>query len=143
MEKLIKDMRVLDVDTDPETDQRIMQDALKARKKIISAKNRPNVLRIAKFAAAALIMIAGFIFVTQQAAKEKHEPQKIIPTQKSLSELTTIASMNFAYRREGMKGLNEICDKAIYLAGPRPAKISLKDLLEDFNEKNTERDTEL
>ena len=74
IEKLIRDSRVLDVNTNAETDRRILGDALKVQeqmKKTKSAPSRPIVWRIimksriTKFATVAVIIIAVVIGINQ------------------------------------------------------------------------------
>ena len=106
---------------------------------------RPNIwwsickTEITKLTAAAAIIIAIGLFVIQHRPAEKTEPAKVSEITKSPAELTTLASLTIAYRKGGMELVEEICDKAVTLAGPRPAKISIQDLLEKTNGGNSER----
>jgi hypothetical protein len=72
IEKLIRESNVLDVDTSSKMDQRIIEDALNAQKKIKETKlagTQPDIWRIimksriSKLAAAAAIMIAALLAI--------------------------------------------------------------------------------
>lgn len=94
---------------------------------------------IAKLAAAAVIIIAiGFLAVHQRPAEKTGTP-KISKVTKSPAELMTLASLTFAYRRGGMEAVEEICDRAFKMVGPRPTRMSMQDLFEEFNGQNSER----
>jgi ABC-type phosphate/phosphonate transport system substrate-binding protein len=45
-------------------------------------------------------------------------------------DVTTYGSLLMAYRTGGMEKLDQLCDKALGLAGPWPADISMRELLE-------------
>jgi hypothetical protein len=106
---------------------------------------QPNVWRmiwknpITRIAAAVVIIVnVSFLIVllnpNKQAGTAKTAQYHISP-----AELTTFASLSFAYRKGGMEMVEQMCDKALTMAGPRPAKISMQDLLEKNNGKNPER----
>ena len=98
--------------------------------------------RITKLAAAAVIIIAISFLVVRFGPNKPSDTVKIAQVGKSPAELTTFGTLIFAYRRGGMKMVEQMCDKALTMAGPRPAGISVQDLLENYNGKNPER-TEL
>jgi hypothetical protein len=57
----------------------------------------------------------------------------------SPADLTTFASFSFAYRRGGMEMIEQMCDKALAMSGPRLAGISMHEFLEENNHEDSER----
>jgi hypothetical protein len=53
--------------------------------------------------------------------------------------MMTAMSLTIAYRRGGLEAVEQQCEKAIEMLGPRPKTISVQELLEDFNSENSER----
>lgn len=139
LEKVIKQLRRT---TTPETDERILEDAfaaLRQRKQTVSEPSIWRILiksRITKFAAAAVIIMAiSFAVLHRGTTVQPDSSELTVAKSKSPAELTTLASLSFAYRQGGMERVEQICDKAIAMAGPRPAGISVHDLLGELNGK--------
>jgi len=94
-----------------------------------------NILKssITKLAAAALIILAiGFLMIHLDSG-EKVDTSDITTVKKSPAELLTVASLNIAFRRGGIEAVEKQCDKAIDKLGPRPAMITVRELLGGFN----------
>lgn len=112
---------------------------LKSRAGQASSVPQPNIWRIifkspiTKFAAAAVIIIAIAISVVHMGPGEQVETPDVGKVAKSPAELMTMASLTLAYRRGGIEAVEEICDKAFKLVGPRPTSLSVQQLLEEFN----------
>ena len=98
--------------------------------------------RIARFAAAAAIIITICLFLTQYGPNKQLETQQIVRTTDSPAKLTTLATLSFAYRQGGMEMVEQVCDKALKMAGQRPANISMQEFFEEINNGKSER-TEL
>jgi len=96
---------------------------------------------ITKIAAAAVIIIAVGLFLVHRGPGEQVKPTEVAKVTKSPAEMMTLASFTFAYRRGGIEAVEEMCDKAFKMAGPRPAKVSIQELLEEFNGQDLERKT--
>lgn len=96
---------------------------------------------ITKLAAAAVIIIAVGLFLVHRGPGEQVKPTEVAKVAKSPAEMMTLASFTFAYRRGGIEAVEEMCDKAFKMAGPRPAKVSIQELLEEFNGQDLERKT--
>ncbi len=118
---------------------------LKSRSGQDSRVYQPNIWRIIikspimRIAAAVIIIVIGF-FVIHNRPVERVESPEVLAVSKSPAELTTFASLTFAYRQGGIELFEEMCDRAISLAGPRPAEISVQKLLKEFNRRNSERE---
>ena len=112
-----------------------------------SSRRQPSVWRIVrqspitKLAAAAVIIIAVGLFLVHRGPDEQIKPTEVAKVTKSPAEMMTMASLTFAYRRGGIEAVEEICDKAFKMVGPRPASLSVRQLLEELNGngKNSER----
>ena len=108
---------------------------------------QPNIWRtilkspITKLAAAAVIIIAVGLFLVHRGPGEQIKPTEVAKAAKSPAEMMTLASFTFAYHRGGIEAVEEICDKAFKMVGPRPAKVSIQELLEEFNGQDLERKT--
>ena len=96
---------------------------------------------ITKLAAAAVIIIAVGLFLVHRGPDEQIKPTEVTKVAKSPAEMMTLASFTFAYRRGGIEAVEEMCDKAFKMVGPRPAKVSIQELLEEFNGQDLERKT--
>lgn len=106
------------------------------------AKQRPSTIqpgfwkivlhnRLVKLAAAVIIIAMGLLIVHQ--VPHKHEPTQIAKKPKSAAEMLTMASLSTAYRLGGMEEVERQYEKAMELLGPQPAKITVKELLAEFN----------
>lgn len=89
--------------------------------------------RITKLAAAAVIIIAVGLFLIHRGPDEQGKPTEVAKIAKSPAEMMTLASFTFAYRHGGMEAVEEICDKAFKMMGPRPSSLSVRELFEELN----------
>jgi len=96
---------------------------------------------ITKVAAAAVIIIAVGLFLVHRGPGEQVKPTEAAKVAKSPAEMVTLASFTFAYRHGGMEAVEEICDKAFKIMGPRPSSLSVRELFEEINGngQNSER----
>jgi len=149
-EKYIKDIYAdkLQITTSSNLDKRVLANSMSTLEDLkdeYSANTHPNIWRtivksrITKLAAAAVIIIAISFLVVRFSPNKPSDTVKIAQAGKSPAELTTLGTLSFAYRRGGMEMVEKMCDKALTMAGPRPAEISIQDLLENYNGKNPER----
>ena len=112
---------------------------LKSRAAQVSSARQPNIWRrvaqskITKLAAAAVIIIAVGLFLVHRGPDEQIKPTEVAKAAKSPAEMVTLASFTFAYRHGGMEALEEICDKAFKMMGPRPSSLSVRELFEELN----------
>ena len=117
----------------------------RARQSSRPSRSQPKVWRmfwkhpITRIAAAAVIVISISFLIFSLNPNEQADTDKTTQSHKSPAELTTFASLSFAYRKGGMEMVEQMCDKALTMAGPRPAEISVQDLLEQNNGENPER----
>lgn len=95
----------------------------------------PSVLKspITKLAAAALIILAIGFFMIHLGTGEKVITPDVTTVSKSPAEMLTVMSLNIAYRRGGMEAVERQCEQAIEKLGPRPAEITIKQILTEFN----------
>ena len=111
----------------------------RARQSSMSSRSQPNVWRmiwknpITRIASAAVIIIAVGFFAVHQSPDEQIEKRGVSQVTMSPVEMMTVASLNIAYRRGGMDAVEEQCDKVCEMLGLRPEKISIQELLADFN----------
>lgn len=123
-EKLIKDVYTnkIHVTTNSNLDKRILANSMSTLEKVKSKKPVNSQLsiwriiaksKIAQITAAAVIIIAVSLFLVQQKQPGEIEKQQIIQELKSPAEITTFASLTFAYRQgEGMEMVEIIFDEA-------------------------------
>jgi len=126
------------VTTNQQMDSRTLHDSFAAMQQTIQAK--PGALRVIiknrtiRFTTAAAILIAAItLFIVHQGTDEKDETVNVTGITKSPAELLTVASLNMAYRRGGIKAIEKQCDEAVDNLGPQPEDITIKELLTDFN----------
>ena len=88
--------------------------------------------KIAKFAAAAVIVVAVGVFIVQRVPDEQIKNHKMPEVAKSPAEMMTAMSLNIAYRRGGMEEVEKQCDKAFEMLGPKQTSISVQRLLAEL-----------
>jgi len=100
---------------------------------------QPSILKVilksplTKLAAAAVIIIAISFFIVHQNPSEKADTTIISKVPKSPAEMQAILSLSIAYRRGGIEAVDRQCQKAIEMLGPRPAEITIQQILTEFN----------
>lgn len=83
-------------------------------------------------AAIAFAVLLGFAVALRLGRPpETHAPEPIQPSTPALAEMVTSWSMSRAFAAGGLQALDEHFCKTSKLAGPRPACLSVQDLLED------------
>lgn len=95
---------------------------------------------LTKLAAAAVIIIAVGLFLVHRGSSEKVETPKVAKAAKSAAGLTTVISLEAAYRRGGLEAVEQQCDKAVRVLGARLDGISAGQLIRDFNIEKQERE---
>ena len=129
------------VTTSRQMDKRTLDDSFAAMEQTIrtkSADHKPSVHRIIilsrmiKLTAAAAVIIVGIgllaIFVHQGPGE-----QPVLKVVKSPTKMMTAMSLTMAYRRGGIDAVDEQCEKAIRMLGPRPLRLTLGQLLAENN----------
>ena len=137
IEKFVK-VRKPHVTTSRQMDKRTLNDSFTAMEQTIRAKSaghKPSTARIItlsrmmKLTAAAAVIIVGIsFFIAHQGPSEQSTTTKFLETVESPSEIMTMKSLTIAYRRGGIEGIENQCEKALKILGPQPASISLGDL---------------
>ncbi|MFZ2146480.1 MAG: hypothetical protein WAV28_04595 [Sedimentisphaerales bacterium] len=95
---------------------------------------QPSILKVilksplTKLAAAAVIIVGISFFIAHQGPSEQGITTKSLKTVESPSEIMTMKSLTIAYRRSGIEGIENQCEKALKILGPQPASVSLGDL---------------
>ena len=92
--------------------------------------------------ACVLVIVAIGLLIFHTGPDKQDVAVKVSVAGQSPGELTTFASFSFAYRRGGMEMVEKVCDKALKMAGQRPANISMQEFSEEINNEKSER-TEL
>jgi hypothetical protein len=140
IEKFVKD-RKPHVTTSRQMDRRILDDSFAAMDQTIRTKStelkpiahgiiiRSRVIKLAA-AAAVIIVATGLIavFVRQGPGEQNGSSYDQSPT-----KMMSAISLTMAYRRGGIDALDEQCEKAIRMLGPRPLRLTLGQLLKENN----------
>jgi hypothetical protein len=139
IEKRIENVKIV---VDAEANERVFGNILQAFGKSEtkqSAETQPNmwrtiiVSRITR-AAAIIVVIAAIGFsVFYRSPGEQAATDKTSEVAKSPAEMLTFMSLSMAYRRGGIEALEQQCEKAFEMLGPRPAAVSTQDLLTELN----------
>jgi translation initiation factor 2B subunit (eIF-2B alpha/beta/delta family) len=126
------------VTTGRRMDKQTLNDSFAAMEQTIRAKSAdhkpstPRIItlsRMMKLTAAAAVIIVGIsFFIAQQDPSEQGITTKLLETIESPSQIMTMKSLKIAYRRGGIEGIENQCEKALKILGPQPASISLGDL---------------
>ena len=132
IEKLISKINVTSASQSDEKLNEILQAQEKSKTK--SAGSAPEIWSLLtkfhapRIAAAVVLLICISLFVlnlNNHPEKEETGLARASLKYDTPSELTTIASLRFAYRQGGMDMLEETFDKALRLVGQKPADISI------------------
>ncbi len=100
---------------------------------------QPNILKVflksplTKIAAAAVIILAVSFFIAPQGPDEQADTTTVSKATKSPVEMMTALSLERAFRRGGIKAVENQCEQALKLLGPRTASLSSQELLSEFN----------
>jgi hypothetical protein len=89
--------------------------------------------RLTRFAAAAVILIVAGLFFIHDRPTGQTQDHVRAEVAKSPIEMIKAKSLNLAYRRGGMEAVERQYDEAFKNAGPRPAKLTIEDVLAEFN----------
>ncbi len=95
--------------------------------------NWPRIIRspFVRLAAAAVLIVA-IVLLIPHPAPDRPVPEPPAQAVKSPTEMMTGMSLAMAYRRGGMEALDRQLDETIRLFGSAQPKLSMRDLLEDF-----------
>ena len=142
IEKFVR-VRKPHVATSRQMDKRTLDDSFAAMEQTIQAKSaghKPSTARIIilsrmmKLTAAAAVIIVGIsLYIAHQGPSEQGITTKFLEVVESPSEIMTMRSLTIAYRRGGIEGIENQCEKALKILGPQPASISLGDLFNGSN----------
>jgi hypothetical protein len=100
---------------------------------------QPNILKVflksplTKIAAAAVIIVAISFFIAHQGPSEQSDTTTVSKAAKSPVEMMTALSLERAFRRGGIKAVENQCEQALKLLGSRTASLSYRELLSEFN----------
>jgi len=140
IEKRIKNVNIV---IDSERNKRVFRNILQAFEistaKDLAPTDQPNIWRIifrnplTKIAAAAMIIVGVSFFTVHRDPGEQADTTIVSKATKSPAEMQAILSLSIAYRRGGIEAVDRQCRKAIEMLGPRPAKITIKQILTEFN----------
>jgi len=129
------------VTTSRQMDKRTLDDSFAAMEQTIRTKSTehkpsaPGIIirsRMIKLAAAAAVIIVALgltAVLVHQGPGERSVPIVV----KSPTKMMTAMSLTMAYRRGGIDAVDEQCEKAIRMLGPRPLRLTLGQLLKENN----------
>ena len=138
IEKRIKNVNII---IDAESNKRVFSNILQAFKKSKAKESTPTGLNIHRIIlkspisklAAAVIIVAISFFVIHQGPDEQADTTTVSKATKSPVEMMTALSLERAFRRGGIKAVENQCEQALKLLGPRTASLSSQELLSEFN----------
>jgi len=88
---------------------------------------------ITKLAAAAVIIITAGLFIVHPGPDEQAPIGTDIVIAKSPADMTSLLSMSLAYKKSGLAGLEEHCEKADKAMSKVTPKITLSGILKELN----------
>jgi len=88
---------------------------------------------ITKLAAAAVIIITAGLFIIHLGPDEQAPIDTDIVIAKSPADMTSLLSMSLAYKKSGLAGLEEHCEKADKAMSKVTPKITLSGILKELN----------
>jgi hypothetical protein len=125
------------VTTGDAMDKRTLNDSFAAMDEIIrvSKPSATGVIlrsRVAKLAAAAVIIVSVGLLMIYRNPPVQQPPQKESVV-KSPAEMLTAMSLNLAWRRGGIEAVDEQSSKAFKMLGSKPAKATIEELNVELN----------
>ncbi len=87
---------------------------------------------ITKFTTAAVIILVIGLLVFRPGLNDKTDTPKVTNVTQTPAYLTTIASLNFAYRYGGMELVEKKFDKALQKVGQKPADVSMQEFYKNI-----------
>jgi len=140
IEKRIKNVNiVIDSESNKRVFSNILQAFEKSTAKDLAPTDQPNIWRmifrnpLTKLAAAAMIIVAISFFTVHQDPGEQADTTIVSKVTKSPAEMQATLSLSISYRRGGIEAVDRQCQKAIEMLGPRPAEITIQQILTEFN----------
>jgi hypothetical protein len=122
------------LEVDSSVDEKILNDAFDAlAKQTPVAVESIRWILIAKYAAAAVIIISCGLLLVNPGPDEQVEPRRVVTAQRSPAEMMTMVSFAMAYRSGGLEAVEEICDETYNRVGPRSNSTLLKGLYEELD----------
>ena len=141
IEKFVR-VRKPRVTTSRQMDKHTLDDSFAAMEQTIRTKSavhklsapgiiiRSRMIKLTAAAAAVIIVGIGLLAIfVHQGPGEQHVPKVV----KSPTKMMSAISLTMAYRRGGIEALDEQCEKAIRMLGPRPLRLTLGQLLKENN----------
>lgn len=115
-------------------------ETLQSRAKVpVRSVRRVSFLRspVVKFAAATVVIILAVgLFMIFDKPGTKVDISYVVESTKSPkspAEIESLLSFNIAYRRGGIEAVEKQSDKATQMLGPRPAEVTIRQILTEFN----------
>ena len=140
IEKRIKNVNiVIDSESNKRVFSNILQAFEKSTAKDLAPADQPNIWRmifrnpLTKLAAAAVIILAVSFFIAPHGPDEQADTTTVSKATKSPVEMMTALSLERAFRRGGIKAVENQCEHALKLLGSRTASLSYRELLSEFN----------
>ena len=140
IEKRIKNVKiVIDSESNKRVFSNILQAFQKSTAKDLAPTDQPNIWRmifrnpLTKLAAAAVIIVAISFFTVHRDPGEQADTTIVSKATKSPVEMMTAMSLNIAYRKGGIEAVDRQGEKVIKMLGPRPAEITIQQILTEFN----------
>jgi len=140
IEKRIKNVNiVIDSESNKRVFSNILQAFEKSTAKDLAPTDQPNIWRmifrnpLTNLAAAAVIILAVSFFIAHQGPSEQADTTTVSKITKSPVKMMTALSLERAFRRGGIKAVENQCEQALKLLGPRTASLSSQELLSEFN----------
>jgi hypothetical protein len=123
-----------DVATGPQTNKRILGDALEHLEKIKQPGIWSTIISpIGKLAVAAVVLLAIALPVILRNPDGPRDSDKVPSSTQSPADMRSILALNIAYRRGGMEAVDRQCRRAMEMLGPRPAEATIEEILMEFN----------
>ncbi len=94
---------------------------------------------VTKLAIAAVIIITVSLFIVHLGPNEQKPTDKDIIIAKSPADMTSFLSMSLAYKKSGLAGLEEHCEKAAETMNKKTPKITLSGILKELNNNRNAR----
>jgi hypothetical protein len=123
------------VTTDSQMDKRVLDDSFAAMDEAMGSSIAARVnlrSRVARLAAAAVILLAIGLLAIQLGPSEQ-EPPEIRKIVRSPADMLSVMSLNMAYRRGGIEEVDNVSGRAFEMLGSKPEKVSLRELLTESN----------
>jgi hypothetical protein len=122
-----------DADQDAAFEQKVVDSVLAEVEQTRAATRAGRIRLIARLTAAAAVIVVGIGAIVYWIGGDTTDTVAVSVSTRSSSEMMTAMSLKLAYRRGGLKEVENQCKRALEMLGPLPPNVTVQELLEEVD----------